>query len=76
MVWPTLLHKWIYLGRIGIAGQSLGIWQAWLECAVKYSMEREAFGQPISKMFWVQDKLARYSVSVSSSYLTFVFYVV
>lgn len=45
-------------GRIGVAGQALGIAQASLECAVAYSQQRLAFGQPISKMQTIQNKLA------------------
>jgi len=36
-------------GRIGIGAQSVGIAQAALDAAVKYSTEREQFGQTISK---------------------------
>ncbi|MGE1061875.1 acyl-CoA dehydrogenase [Megasphaera paucivorans] len=34
-------------GRIGVAAQALGIGQAALEAAIKYSKEREQFGKPI-----------------------------
>lgn len=46
-------------GRIGIAAQALGIAQAALECAVKYSKERKAFGSPISKLYAIQLKLSQ-----------------
>ena len=36
-------------GRIGIAGQSIGIMQAALDESVRYSKERIQFGNPISK---------------------------
>lgn len=36
-------------GRIGVAAQALGIAQAALDHAIKYSKERVQFGQPISK---------------------------
>ncbi|MBU0544665.1 MAG: acyl-CoA dehydrogenase [Proteobacteria bacterium] len=36
-------------GRIGIGAQSIGVAQAALDAAVKYSTEREQFGQTISK---------------------------
>jgi len=36
-------------GRIGIGAQSVGVAQAALDAAVKYSTEREQFGQTISK---------------------------
>ena len=34
-------------GRIGIAGQAVGIAQAALDCAIAYSDDRKAFGAPI-----------------------------
>lgn len=37
-------------GRIGIAAQGLGIAQAALDCALRYSTERIAFGNPIAKL--------------------------
>lgn len=54
-------------GRIGIAGQALGIAQAAMECAIKYSKERIAFGAPISKMQTIQNKLADMAVEIDSS---------
>ncbi|MBF0118283.1 MAG: acyl-CoA dehydrogenase family protein [Desulfobacterales bacterium] len=36
-------------GRIGISAQSVGVAQAALDSAIKYSKEREQFGQKISK---------------------------
>ena len=36
-------------GRIGIAAQSIGVAQAAFDAAVRYSQEREQFGQTISK---------------------------
>lgn len=45
-------------GRIGIAGQALGIAQASLECAVDYANKRIAFGKPISKLQSIQNKIA------------------
>ena len=36
-------------GRIGIAAQSIGVAQACLEAAVKYTRKRKQFGQPIAK---------------------------
>lgn len=54
-------------GRIGIAGQALGIAQAGMECAIEYAGQRQAFGQPISKMQTIQNKLADMSVEIDSS---------
>jgi alkylation response protein AidB-like acyl-CoA dehydrogenase len=45
-------------GRIGIAAQSLGMARAAFEAALKYSKERESFGQPIFQHQAVQFKLA------------------
>lgn len=41
-------------GRIGIAGQAIGIAQAALDCAVDYATKRISFGQPISKLQAIQ----------------------
>jgi len=46
-------------GRIGIAGQALGIAQASVDCAAKYALERKAFGAPISKLYAIQLKLSQ-----------------
>jgi len=45
-------------GRIGIAGQALGIGQAALDCAVNYAAQRQAFGHSILKLQAIQIKLA------------------
>lgn len=37
-------------GRIGVAGQALGIASASIDCAVKYALERQAFGKPIAEL--------------------------
>jgi butyryl-CoA dehydrogenase len=56
-------------GRIGIASQALGIAQASLECAVKYSIERKSFGKPISNLYAIQEKIADMSVKIESARL-------
>eukprot|EP00615_Pteridomonas_danica_P006339 CAMPEP_0114358626 /NCGR_PEP_ID=MMETSP0101-20121206/22432_1 /TAXON_ID=38822 ORGANISM="Pteridomonas danica, Strain PT" /NCGR_SAMPLE_ID=MMETSP0101 /ASSEMBLY_ACC=CAM_ASM_000211 /LENGTH=421 /DNA_ID=CAMNT_0001501811 /DNA_START=44 /DNA_END=1309 /DNA_ORIENTATION=+ len=56
-------------GRIGIASQALGIAQAALECALKYSKERVAFGKPISGMFAIQNKLSEMGCKVEAARL-------
>ncbi|KAL7013587.1 hypothetical protein ACKWTF_015479 [Chironomus riparius] len=56
-------------GRIGIAGQALGIAQASLECAVDYASKRLAFGNPISKMQTIQNKIADMALRVESARL-------
>lgn len=55
---PLLRQRKAY--RSGMAwcvrrrAQALGIAAASLDCAVKYSLEREAFGEPISKLYAIQ----------------------
>jgi len=56
-------------GRIGIAGQALGIAQASLECAIDYAQQRKAFDQPISKLQAIQFKLADMAMRVESARL-------
>lgn len=45
-------------GRIGVAGQALGIASASIDCAVKYALERRAFGKAISELQSVQNKIS------------------
>ena len=45
-------------GRIGVAAQSLGVAIAAFEEAVRYSQQRTAFGQTLSKIQTIQFKLA------------------
>merc|ERR1719240_2368444 len=56
-------------GRIGIAGQALGIAQASLECAIAYAQERKAFEKPIAKLQAIQFKLADMAMRVESARL-------
>eukprot|EP00392_Amoebophrya_sp_AT5.2_P000323 g323.t1 len=56
-------------GRIGIAGQALGIAQASLECAAKYANERVAFGQKIGSYYAVHEKLAEMDLRIWSARL-------
>lgn len=56
-------------GRIGIAGQALGIAQAALELAIDYSTKRVAFNKPISKLQTIQNKLADMAQAVESARL-------
>ncbi|CAM9583666.1 unnamed protein product [Ascophyllum nodosum] len=56
-------------GRIGIAGQALGIAAASLDCAVKYSMERDSFGQPISSLYAIQNKISEMSTKLDAARL-------
>jgi len=46
-------------GRIGVAGQALGIASAAIDCAVNYALERTSFGAPISKLQSIQMKISK-----------------
>jgi len=50
-------------GRIGVAGQALGIASASIDCAVRYALERNAFGKPISQMQTIQTKISQMTVA-------------
>jgi len=56
-------------GRIGIATQALGIARAALEVAVKYSGEREAFGQPINAFEGIQWKISDMAMNIDAARL-------
>ncbi len=53
-------------GRISIAALSLGIAQGAYESAVKYSKERQQFGQPISNFQAIQFKLADMATQIEA----------
>lgn len=50
-------------GRIGVAGQALGIASASIDCAVKYALERQAFGKPIAELQSIQNKISQMTVA-------------
>lgn len=54
-------------GRIGIAAQAVGIAEASLETAVKYSRERKAFGKEISNFQAIQFMLSDMAVKVDAA---------
>jgi len=56
-------------GRIGIAGQAVGIAQASLDCAMDYAQKRTAFNAPIIKMQTIQNKIADMAMKIESSRL-------
>lgn len=56
-------------GRIGIGAQALGIAQASLEAAVKYSKQRKAFDKPISDLQAIQFKLSDMAVNTQAARL-------
>jgi len=56
-------------GRIGIAGQALGIARAALEAAVAWAKERKAFGQPIGNLQAIQFMLADMATELDAARL-------
>lgn len=56
-------------GRIGIAGQAVGIASAALEAAKKFAREREAFGGPIAKLQGIQWHIADMATKVDAARL-------
>ncbi len=56
-------------GRIGIAAQAIGIAEASLEAAIKYSKQRKAFGKEISNFQAIQFKLSDMAVKVDCAKL-------
>ena len=56
-------------GRIGIAAQALGIAEASLEAAIKYSKTRKAFGTEIANHQAIQFKLADMAVQLEAAKL-------
>lgn len=56
-------------GRIGIGAQMLGIAQGAYEAALKYTQEREQFGQSISNFQAVQFQLAEMAVEIEATRL-------
>lgn len=56
-------------GRIGIGALSTGIAQGAFDESLKYSKERQAFGQPISEFQAIQFKLANMATEIEASRL-------
>ncbi len=56
-------------GRIGIAGQALGIAQAAYDAALQYSRDRKAFGEAIGSFQAIQAKLADMKMRIEASRL-------
>jgi len=54
-------------GRIGIASQSVGMARAAFEAALKYSKDRESFGQPIFQHQAIQFKLADMATQIEAA---------
>ncbi len=56
-------------GRIGIAAMAVGLARGALEESVKYSKERQQFGQPISRFQAIQWKLADMATEIEAARL-------
>jgi butyryl-CoA dehydrogenase len=56
-------------GRIGVAGQALGIASAAIDCAANYALERQAFGKPISSLQSIQNMISKMAVARDSARL-------
>ncbi|HSM03735.1 MAG TPA: acyl-CoA dehydrogenase family protein [Longimicrobiales bacterium] len=57
----------LVLGRTGIAAQALGIAQASLDHATRYSMERRQFGMPLAQFGATQAKLANMAARIAGA---------
>jgi butyryl-CoA dehydrogenase len=56
-------------GRIGVAGQAVGISQAALDCATEYANTRVQFNQPIGRFQAIQWKLADMATGIAAARL-------
>jgi butyryl-CoA dehydrogenase len=56
-------------GRIGIAGQALGIARAAMEAAARYANERKAFGKKLSEIPSIQNKFADMAMQLDAARL-------
>lgn len=63
----NLLSRLLVKSRLAIAGVALGIAQASIDAAVKYSNERKQFNTKIGNFYAIQDFIATDEVSVQSS---------
>ncbi|MGZ1489855.1 acyl-CoA dehydrogenase family protein [Brevibacterium sediminis] len=61
------MMKGLEIGRIQVASRSLGVAQAALDDAVKYSQERESMGKPIWKHQAVGNKLATMATKLEAA---------
>jgi alkylation response protein AidB-like acyl-CoA dehydrogenase len=56
-------------GRINVAARAVGVAQAAFEAAIRYSQQRESFGQPISQHQGIQLKLADMATKIQAARL-------
>lgn len=57
------------IGRINIAGRSVGVAQAAYDAAFEYAQDREAFGEPIANFQAIQLKLADMATQIQAARL-------
>ncbi|MEO0124350.1 MAG: acyl-CoA dehydrogenase [candidate division WOR-3 bacterium] len=57
------------VSRVDIGAQAVGVSQAALEAAIKYSKERKAFGQPICEFEMIQSMLAEMATQIHAARL-------
>ena len=62
-------HKVLDSGRIGVAAMGVGLAQGALDEAIKYSAERQAFGQPIGQFQTIGAKLADMATEIEAARL-------
>ena len=56
-------------GRLNVGARALGVAQAAYDAALRYSTEREAFGQPIAQFQAIQLKLAQMATQIQAARL-------
>ncbi len=66
---PSAAVRMGALGRLGLAATAVGVAQAALEAALRYSRERETFGQAICQHQAIQLKLADMATAVTAARL-------
>jgi len=59
----------LQIGRLNIAGRSVGVAQAAYDAALRYARERTAFGQPIAEFQAIQLKLADIATQLQAARL-------
>ena len=63
----TILEQLLARSRLAVAAQALGIAQASLEAAIKYSNERSQFNTKIAKFYAVKDFIAQDEIAIQSA---------
>lgn len=63
----TIAMKALDYSRVAIAAQAVGLAQACLDRAVKFAMNREAFGKPLGKLPSIQEMIAEMSTRLEAA---------